>query len=1288
MALSKLHWPSIDLRTIPRRLARSKLVWSAAVLLLVYTLGGFLLAPYLVKRYVPSLAEAHLGRPAAVENVRINPFALTFEATRFTLNGDGNKALLAFERLFVDFDLSSLFDRTWTFAEIRLERPTLALEIDRNGRLNLLDLIERLRKPPRPDTPPPRLIVHHILLDDGRVSFTDLSGPSPESTAVTPVDLELWNFGTLRDQEGRYRLDGKLPGGGTLAWKGDLSLQPIASSGEISLQGMKLETAWRFMRDVLNVQSPRGELAIAGHYDFGYRDGKAALDVKGVQATLSGLFLGLAGEKEPLVALGAVRVSDASFTLEKRELVIANLSVTEGGVNAAIAEDGVLDWQRMTPADKPEQAPRATATAAAAAAQPWQIRVRTIALNKIALGYADRSRKPALTVSTGPLTGRLALDVTAGARPARIAARDIELELAALAVTTAGRKTPPVALDAFTLSGGHFDSSERTFSADSVALRGGGVRIVRGRDGGIGLLGTTPDGEPEPEPAPQPVASPAAPAAQPWQIRLREIALEKIAFAYGDRSRTPTLVVRTDALNGRLGLDVTAGAAPARIVAGDIDLEIAAPTLTSRRRDTPLLALEAFVLSGGRLDTAERTLSAKSVALRGGGVRIERGQDGAIGLLDALAPKPAQQPAAAPAQTAQASDAWRYRIETLALERFALGLADHGFKPAIGYDVEVTSISARNIDSASKKPIAFSAALRTAGGTAKGEGTLQQDFGGARTRLTLARIPLEPLRPLIARHAALELKSGNLSGDARVSWRRDAKPSLRARGELRVDELLVNEEQTNARFVAWKSAVAEDIALTLSPDKLAVRLVRVVEPGAKIAIARDRTMNVTQALRRDPDPQRAAPKPAGQAAVEPPPFPYDIGAIRLEKGTLDFSDASLVLPFATQVQALQGSVVGISSDPQARAELRLSGQVDQYGEARASGTLIPRDPEAFLDIRARFENIDMPLLSPYSATFAGRKVASGKLSLILDYKIVKGQLAGENRVVLRDFTLGERVKAPNALDLPLDLAVALLKDSEGKIDLAVPVRGNMDNPEFDYGKVIRAAIANAITRVVTAPFRALASLFKGDVEEVRTVRFAPGSDRIAPAQREQLDTLAKALKERPQLTLVVKGPYDPQRDARQLRRRAARLDLARALDPKLAPDETPGPIAYGRADTQRALEALLAKRAGPDAMAVLEKEYAKRTGKTPDRVNPVLGRFGRGSKDTEFYEAVFDRLVEAEPLAEGAGESLAERRARAIIDTLAKAGVDPARIRSGGITEVKAGDGTGITTELALAARP
>ena len=267
---------------------------------------------------------------------------------------------------------------------------------------------------------------------------------------------------------------------------------------------------------------------------------------------------------------------------------------------------------------------------------------------------------------------------------------------------------------------------------------------------------------------------------------------------------------------------------------------------------------------------------------------------------------------------------------------------------------------------------------------------------------------------------------------------------------------------------------------------------------------------------------------------------------------------------------------------------------------------------------------------------------------------------------MQDFTLGERVESANALDLPLDLAVALLTDSQGRINVAVPVTGDVDNPQFSYRRLIREALAGLIVRVASAPFRALAGLFGGGTEALGTIQFEPGRARLLPPEREKLDKVAQALQEKPQLKLIVHGPYDPRLDGEALRERQVRTEIAQALEAKLDRREDPGPVAYSDAATQRALESLLAARAGPEAAEELEHAFRKKTGRDPERVNRLLALFGKPSPDREFYQAMFERLVESAPLPEPELQRLATRRAEAIVEHLVKrAGIDPARLEPG-----------------------
>src|SRR5258708_2603701 len=208
-------------------------------------------------------------------------------------------------------------------------------------------------------------------------------------------------------------------------------------------------------------------------------------------------------------------------------------------------------------------------------------------------------------------------------------------------------------------------------------------------------------------------------------------------------------------------------------------------------------------------------------------------------------------------------------------------------------------------------------------------------------------------------------------------------------------------------------------------------------------------------------------------------------------------------------------------------------------------------------------------------------------------------------------------------------------------------RGNVDHPEFSYGRVIWQALVTVITRVATAPFRALGALFGGGGEKLEAIAFEPGRDVVLPPEREKLKRVGEVLGKRPQLKLTVHGGYDAKLDGEALRALRVRHDLAQRLGAKLKPGEGPGPVAVDDAKTQRALEALLTERGGGKAVDEVVARYQKSSGKKADRANPVLALVGRGGGDRALYEALYQRLVEMAPLAQPGLAALAPRPAAA-----------------------------------------
>ncbi|HEU4853930.1 MAG TPA: DUF748 domain-containing protein [Nitrosospira sp.] len=1128
----------------------------ASVLLFIYTLAGFLALPYWLERALPNYLEQRVGQDASVGDIRINPYLFTVEISDFKLGETAKNALVKFRRLYIDFELSSIFTQDWRFADIRTEGLDLALEIDREGRLNVMELIERLESPEEPPQTPTRILFEHLVISNAAISLSDFSGEKPVDTVLSPINMVLTGLSTIPDQEGQYVLQAKSGSGSSLAWKGNITLYPLASSGHLALHELKLADIWQFFREKLQIAKPLGEMGIKASYDFSYKQEKASLDLSKIAVRLSNLAVTQTDCRQPMIDLRNVHIDDARFSLSDREITIPVFGLSDGRASASRASDGQMSWQSVL-------------------------------------------------------------------------------------------KKPPATVDPGTESRSDSDLAWR--------------HIL------------------------------------PWKMHIEHVDLKNVALAYADHTLSPPLAFRVRNLGSKFTLDVSNVMEAPQVAAQAVQLSIGDVAISPVSSDAaPLATLGTFELSGGSLDTETQAIMAESINVSGGGITLTRGFDGPDGLLRLVAvegPKKNSQSHSSmdPAFTESVGRAWKYRIGSLELKQFSAQLTDETYKPAVAYDVDAISVAAENIDNSVEKPVVFTAKMQVNGkGVINCSGTAQQDFKQASVKLD-ANVPLEPLRGVVARCAAASLASGRLVAATEIDYHAGAAPEITAAGSASIQDFRLNETDTNERLIAWKALMAQKFNLSLGPNRLSIREVHLHEPAVKVAIDEEMNMNLAQVLKNNAGAKELSkgqtrevlPETAGRNQKDIL-FPAEIAQVRIEQGSLDFADKSLILPFSTHVTELEGIVAGISTAPRSRAEIRLSGQVEDYGEAKAAGTLLTRDPKKFLDIEANFENIKMPPLSPYSATFAGRRIAAGKLWLTLHYKIAKGRLLGENKIMLADFKLGERVEAPEALDLPLDLAIALLKGPNDRINLAVPVRGDVGSPSFDYGLVIRTAVATTVRRIVTSPFRLLARLAGSeDTEELRRVEFEPGRDDIEPSQREQLDILAEAIKQRPEVSVVVQGPYDAELDGRSLRRQYMRRDVMAEADVLIEAGEDLDFIAFGNADIQKALERLLARRSEGGA-AEFSETYKTRTGREPDRVNPLLGLFGRGSKDREFYEAMFDRLVELEPLSGGELEALGASRARSITEALRRAGVDARQVAVGDIEAVTGKPGEAVVAELSL----
>ena len=897
--------------------------------------------------------------------------------------------------------------------------------------------------------------------------------------------------------------------------------------------------------------------------------------------------------------------------------------------------------------------------------------------------------RAALDVEFGPVAATLDGSSTYAYEEAASAAGAPAFELQALSLRLGQVAWPPGAgaaavlrLASLSADGGRLDLPRREVAFPQIALRDGAVRIGIDAQGQLDLPTPLMHAS-EPTAAHEPRSS-ATRGAEPgkrvggWHARVDALRIDGVALHGADHSRSPPLALDIAAIGGRTGLTLEAGAAASPVIRlrglqarlGDVRLSVA-----GNGNPEPLLDLDVIEVTGGTLDSAARRIEIEHIASQGGRLAFD--------LADRTAPRSGTSDGAGAGTSAGASGpAWDYAIGTVSAEGMAVDLRHSGFEPPIVYRAEVRSAMLDNMASAVDAPMRIGMNVGLdGGGTLQAEGTIAQGGTSAALDVQFEHLPLLPLQPLLAQRARAELRSGSLSAQARLTMNRaeDSGLTLRATGSAGLHTVRLDAAGSDDRLLSWQRLQAFGADFDSAKGLLRIARIELQEPGARLVIAADNSVNLGQVLRADAGSAKAA------APARGPPMAVAVERIDLRGGVVDFADLGLVLPFATRITQVHGSVVNIDTRRRERARVQASGEIEPFGSARVEGSLLPFAPRRYLDLDVVMKNVAMPPFSPYTATFAGRKVAEGRLWLDLDYHIENGQLLGRNDLRLSDFRLGERVAAPGAMDLPLDLAVALLTDSAGTIRLSVPVRGDIGKPRVDVGSLLRAAFANTLRRVVAAPFRAIAGLFgsgAGDGRELAQIEFAAGSDALLPPQREKLDVVGRAIAQRPQLRIVVVGPYASGADAEQLRRRAARRELAQMLGESAAPGKEPGLIAYAGEPTRHALQAMFVRYAGGQMSAPGCPSPA--AGPSPEATGAVA--------EDRPYEALFECIAQAYPLPAAALPLLASRRAEAIRAYLVEHGAPEERVRTGRLQAVKvAGEGgvyAALAVEPAAAAQP
>ena len=637
----------------------------------------------------------------------------------------------------------------------------------------------------------------------------------------------------------------------------------------------------------------------------------------------------------------------------------------------------------------------------------------------------------------------------------------------------------------------------------------------------------------------------AEPFSSTGEFRVGSLVLDKYA-PYLESLTRAGITGGTLSVNGRYAANFDPAQRTLRLDGTDVALR--GLRVVDRADGAKVMELGALDVSGVDVDAVAMKASATRVSAASGHLAMERANDGSINLA-ALIPH-AGAPKAHPAPNPEV------RVGEVAVTDFNVDVTDYTTPHPAHLALQGLQASLRNFSLAPGAVMPVQLSLGWAPkGAVKVDGTvvLRPDIKADLTA-NVSRLAVLPLSPYVEHFVDARLTQGSVSSIITIhaSVAGD-KPAISAVGDASFEGFGLVDGRHDRDLAGFSWLAVAGLALRTAPElSLSVRQIDIDGPYVRARVNADKSVNLaTIMLARGP----VAPGP-----VTPLPR-IEIGRVVIDGGDFSFTDQSLSPAVQYSITGFGGSISGLSSQNLERADVDLKGMVGGSGPLAVSGKLDPLGAKKFVSLKIDLRNADLVPLSPYSGKFAGYELARGQLLVDSNILLDGDRLDATNVVTLNQFSFGAATPGPDATGLPVRLGVALLKDVDGRIVIDLPVQGTLGDPSFRIGKVILRVIVNILTKAAVSPFALVGSMFGGG-PELGFQEFAPGSSELEPAETPKLDTLAKALTNRPGLSLGIEGSADPAADTYALKR-AKLADRVRrriwegrhAVDPNIAPPD-------------------------------------------------------------------------------------------------------------------------------------
>ncbi|MEK7925977.1 DUF748 domain-containing protein, partial [Burkholderia contaminans] len=637
---------------------------------------------------------------------------------------------------------------------------------------------------------------------------------------------------------------------------------------------------------------------------------------------------------------------------------------------------------------------------------------------------------------------------------------------------------------------------------------------------------------------------------------------------------------RARVLDGTLAATVNAkadwGKTPLAAQVADSTVSLKSLKIATPDAKAPAIVLPDASAKIAKVDVATRIAEIASVDASGLALDVQRLKDGKIDLAALAEPAQASVPKRTVARKAEAAaPSWHYRIDALNVKDASANFTDLSTPRPVKLAIKPLDLSVQKIsdDMTRPLPVQLKATLNRKGSlNVTGDVTAQPLKLGL--KINGNRLDAAAFEPYFgsALNATIASALLNAQGNLTFAQVKDA-PRATYRGDVALVDVRMLDKATSDPFAGWRSLALTNLKANYDEKGTDVDAARVTFSNfyGRVLLDAQGRLNLkdvvaketgpAQSLTRDaskgepvplspgvtpPAAARAASAAAAQQASAPAtasatvvvkaatppqnPVRMHFGELLLQNGRVTYTDNFIKPNYTANLIAIKGTVGAFGTDSTTSAPVDVAANLAGNGPISIKGSVNPLIEKPALDLTATAHDIELTNLTPYSAKYAGYPITKGKLNVDLHYELANDQLKANNHIFIDQLTFGDHVENDTATRLPVKLAISLLKNTRGQIDVNLPVSGSLSNPEFSVGGLIWRAVLNLIAKAVTSPFSLLAHAFGGGGEDLGYVEFAPGSYQLDDAQQKKLDTVVKMLTEKPSIRLDLIGRVDPAKD--------------------------------------------------------------------------------------------------------------------------------------------------------------